>query len=199
MIEALIAAIYLDKGLEIAKKSLLRVMEMEKITEDLSLDFLDPIGILQEFLAQKNILPPVYKIMKISGTEHEPVFEIEAACVIQSRTFRAIGHGKSKKDASKEAAHKLLETLKKTDQKHTIEESVIKDQESCLQRLHILLAKRGMKLPLYREIMNDNQDSLFIIEASCDGKGIFFKETGKGHSKKMAKQAAAQKILDKLQ
>jgi len=200
MVEALIAAIYIDQGLEIAKNSLHGIMELEKITEELSLNFLDPIGIVQEFLAHKSIPPPAYRILKVSGTEHEPIFEMEAACTIGSHIFRARGYGKSKKDAAKEAAQKLLQKLENSDSQDISEEHIVKEEESYLQELHIFLAKKGMRLPSYKDVTlkKNSPSSIFVVEASCGCEGNFFIERGEGSSKKKAKQAAAQKILAKV-
>ena len=99
MIEALIAAIYIDQGIESTKNSIIKIMELEKTTEELFLRHLDPIGTLQEFLAHKNLPPPDYHLVKVSGTEHEPVFIIETSCTIEKHFLKTTGNGKNKKDS----------------------------------------------------------------------------------------------------
>ena len=46
-------------------------------------------------------------MVEVSGKEHEKVFEVE--CSI--REYRAIGRGKSKKEAQQDAARKVYEML----------------------------------------------------------------------------------------
>lgn len=198
MVEALIAAIYMDQGIEVARNAIQKLMELDKITEELTMAFLDPISIVQEYLAHKGLPPPVYKIIKVSGTEHEPIFEMEAVCNIDGHSVTSRGKGKSKKEASKEAAQEFLKKIKNF-KIQTPEKSLLSfsDKKNILEELHIFLSQKGINLPVYKEIESGSSNN-FIIQATCEYKGNLFIEKGQSSSKKKAKQEAAQKIFQKI-
>jgi len=69
----------------------------------------DPIGELQELCVTRKIRSPVYNIKSNEGLPHERYFVIE--CVLGSK-YRETATGRSKKQAKKKVAAKMLETLK---------------------------------------------------------------------------------------
>jgi ribonuclease-3 len=107
--EALIAAIYLDGGLE-ASRSFVEARILEagpsvEIQEDVQLD---AKSALQE-LAQARKLPiPRYQIVQQKGPGHAKLFTVEARVGEQ---FAARAEGQSKKAAAQTAAALLLEQL----------------------------------------------------------------------------------------
>jgi ribonuclease-3 len=108
-VEALIAAVYIDGGLEESQKFILRLWSGSLDT--ISFDK-DAKTQLQELL-QKNQQPlPVYKIMSVEGPDHCPEFIVELRVghlgAIQSR-------GPSKKDAEQKAAFEFLQTYNQPD------------------------------------------------------------------------------------
>lgn len=118
IIEALIAAIYLDQGLERCKEVINKVFDLEHTVPQVGehikkyivplLEQEDPISALQEFLAKKGESPPEYIEIRRVGEPHKPLFTLEATCKFRTRHLVADGTGKSIKEAKKIAAQKLL-------------------------------------------------------------------------------------------
>ncbi|MCE2716062.1 MAG: ribonuclease III [Pseudomonadota bacterium] len=101
-IEALIAALYIDGGMEAAQRFVHKYWESAIYTlEELPKD---PKTLVQEW-AQKNGLPiPQYKEIKRSGPDHAPIYILEVSL---QNGLKGIGEGKNKKLAEKEAAQAL--------------------------------------------------------------------------------------------
>ena len=105
--EALIGAIYLDKGLNIVEKVILDLwythIEKSVITQ------IDAKTRLQE-LALKNFKTlPIYKLISSTGPRHKPLFKVG---VKLKNTKYFIALGKSKKDAEQNAAIECLKSVK---------------------------------------------------------------------------------------
>ena len=97
--EALIGAIYLDKGFNFTEKIILDLWK-EKIKES-AITQIDAKTKLQEFSLKKFKKLPIYKIISNTGPRHKPIFRV--AVKLQSTKFYN-GEGKSKKDAEQNAA-----------------------------------------------------------------------------------------------
>ena len=97
--EALIGAIYLDRGFNITEKIILELWK-EKIKESV-ITQIDAKTKLQEFSLKKFKRLPIYKIISDTGPRHKPVFRV--AVKLQSTKFYN-GEGKSKKEAEQNAA-----------------------------------------------------------------------------------------------
>lgn len=117
ILEALIAAIYLDQGLKKCKEVIEKVFDLEHIIpqveeqiEDIVflLEQKDSISALQNFLAKKGESPAEYTEIGRVGEPHEPLFTLEATCRFRSKSLVADGTGKSKQEAKKIAAQNLL-------------------------------------------------------------------------------------------
>jgi len=105
-LEAIIAAIFVDGGIVEARNFITRFWL--KLVDENSADS-DPKSVLQEFVQSKFKSIPEYRVLKISGPDHVPEFEIEVKI---SGLPSATGTGKSKKDAEKSAAQKVLDMIK---------------------------------------------------------------------------------------
>jgi len=105
--EALIGAIYLDQGLAVSEKFILKnwqsFIKKSKITQ------IDPKTKLQEYSLKKYKKLPVYKSFKQTGPNHNPIFKVQVQI---SNSKKYFGYGKSKKLAEKAAALKLIKNLK---------------------------------------------------------------------------------------
>lgn len=101
--EALIAAIYLDGGMECAKKHILRFLS--KALKNHKIDFVDYKTKLQEVVQQNPDEKLNYVIIGESGPAHNRIFEIE---VHLNSNVIGKGVGKSKKQAEQEAAKEAL-------------------------------------------------------------------------------------------
>ena len=104
--EALIAAIYIDGGLEPARQFLMREMG-EAVEAAGQPDYLgrDHKSRLQEVLQALGRPLPIYRIAGEAGPEHRKMFHVE---VVVSGEVIAQGVGRTKKDAEQEAAKTAL-------------------------------------------------------------------------------------------
>ncbi len=76
--EALIAALYLELGLERTASIILTLWERFLI-EPLDLGLTNPKSELQEWAAASGHDPPVYRVLARSGPDHRPVFTVEVS------------------------------------------------------------------------------------------------------------------------
>jgi len=104
-LEALIGSIYLDGGLEAARKFI-----FEKILQQLQDEglFVDSKSRLQEYIQNFDAGELKYEVIKMEGPDHRKQYTIQAVC--NDRRLE-IGTGSSKKAAEQEAAAKSLKYL----------------------------------------------------------------------------------------
>ena len=105
--EALIGAIYLDKGFTAAENFILSLWK-ENIKNSI-ITQIDAKTKLQEFSLKKFKKLPSYKLISNTGPHHKPQFKVG---VKLPNTKYFISSGKSKKDAEQNAAIKCLKDLK---------------------------------------------------------------------------------------
>jgi ribonuclease III len=110
-LEAVIAAVYLDKRLRATKSFILDLFreEIDNLLSQKSID--DYKSLLQEMVQAKKQPTPVYNIVKSSGPDHEKMFIAEVSVGEQ---IIARGSGASKKKAESEAARIALDLLDDT-------------------------------------------------------------------------------------
>ena len=107
--EALIAAMYLDGGLEQARAFIVR--ELGGLMEDLRRDGVaaqDYKSALQELVQADNRTLPEYRVVGTIGPDHQKLFEVE---VLVAGASLARATGPSKKEAEQEAARLALRQL----------------------------------------------------------------------------------------
>jgi ribonuclease-3 len=102
--EALIGAIYLDKGFTAAENFILTFWS--KNIKDSVITQIDPKTKLQEYSLKIYKKLPTYKIISNTGPRHKPLFKI--AVKLPDTKFY-VGQGSSKKDAEQNAAIICLE------------------------------------------------------------------------------------------
>jgi ribonuclease-3 len=107
--EALLAALYIDGGYDIARDFYDKFWG-EAIIEVTQVSAKDPKTLLQEKAAAENVGVPVYTVAHRSGPDHRPLFVIEVSV---EGVGAAQGTGKSKKNAERFAATHLLADWKK--------------------------------------------------------------------------------------
>jgi ribonuclease-3 len=108
--EALLAAIYLDGGIEHAREFIVR--EFTPLMDEVRRDGVagqDYKSALQEFLQSRDLPLPDYRLVGTTGPDHLKQFEIEVSVSGQSQ---ALATGGSKKEAEQEAAKAALEKLR---------------------------------------------------------------------------------------
>lgn len=102
--EAVIAAIYLDAGLEAARKFIISLWEpLFARYRDAPRD---PKSALQEWAAARSLPAPSYREISRSGPDHDPRFVMEASI---EGLGAAKGEGGSKRKAEQAAARALME------------------------------------------------------------------------------------------
>ena len=105
--EALIAAIYLDGGMEPAKKHILRFV-IPEIENHKNHSFKDYKTALQEIIQKNPGERLEYKLVGSSGPDHNKHFKVEV-CLNSNVIGR--GGGRSKKEAEQQAAREALELM----------------------------------------------------------------------------------------
>ena len=105
--EALLAALYLDGGYSVAQSFFLKhwADQIQKVTE---VSAKDPKTELQESASAAGMGAPEYSIISRSGPDHDPSFTIK---VDVAGLGIAEGMGKSKKEAERMAASRILELM----------------------------------------------------------------------------------------
>ena len=106
--EALIGAIYLDKGLDFVEKFILK--NWDKHIYDKNINIIDAKTKLQEYSLKRFKLLPIYKFVSNTGPKHKPNFKV--AVKLKDTDF-VEANGSSKKLAQQAAATKLLNILEK--------------------------------------------------------------------------------------
>ena len=110
LFEAFIGALYLELGFEKVRKFLLETINRHFPDPKRMLLELNPKGKLQEFSQQQWNDVPCYKILRSSGPQHMPLYEVE----VSLRRYTAIGSGRSRKQAEFNAASSLFQFLRRT-------------------------------------------------------------------------------------
>ena len=115
-LEALLAALYLDAGLEAAQRFIrCRIFEPElellQVQAGGGLPTTDYKSALQEYLQARSLPPPRYSVVLEHGPDHRKVFTVELRLrpAEGEQVYRA--QGSTKKEAEQEAARRALEQL----------------------------------------------------------------------------------------
>jgi ribonuclease III len=103
--EAVIAAIYLDRGLILAKRVILELLGSHLAAIERSEHDLDYKTLLQERIQELHRKPPSYHVVAESGPDHDRTFTAEVRLAGQ---MLGRGMGKSKKQAEQAAARQAL-------------------------------------------------------------------------------------------
>jgi len=106
-VEAIIGALFLDRGIKIVAKFLAKNLFVE-IPEKIATDLKDAKSKLQELIQAKGKIAPKYIVAQESGPDHAKHFIIDV--VIDGKSYGR-GEGKSKSEAEQEAAANALTNL----------------------------------------------------------------------------------------
>ena len=104
--EAVVAALYLDGGVEAARDFIYRTL-IPRMSEDMALEPENPKSALQERL-QEDGITPTYKLVETQGPPHDRTF---VAQVFAGNQGLARGTGRTKKEAESQAAKFTLSRL----------------------------------------------------------------------------------------
>lgn len=108
--EALLGAVYLDRGYETAHAFVLKFLlpALSSIMEEKR--YIDPKSLLQETVQETMKLTPAYRVLSENGPDHQKRFFVG---VFFGDTLAAQGEGFSKQEAEVHAARAALEFLQK--------------------------------------------------------------------------------------
>lgn len=119
-LEALIAAIYLDGGMEPARRIIIDLVlepELQKFdsTQGFEDQFADFKSALQEWVQAKGLAQPQYTVVEEAGPEHRKLFTMEVRITehgVHEPLYVATGQDSTKKKAEQQAARSALEHLR---------------------------------------------------------------------------------------
>ncbi len=115
-LEALVAALYRDGGLDAARQFVLRFILPPDLQANADTLFtIDYKSALQEYLQAGRLGPAEYRVVEESGPEHQKTFTVEVSA---GENLAARGRGGSKKSAEQQAAKRALERLGKKAERH---------------------------------------------------------------------------------
>lgn len=104
--EAVIGALYMDGGIEVARKFVTKYWQplMSEVTGDLR----DPKNALQEWAQGRKLGTPTYRVSRREGPDHAPRFTVEVWIKGQDP---AMGEGLSLRAAEQAAARALMQRI----------------------------------------------------------------------------------------
>lgn len=108
-VEAIIAAIYLDSGIEQAKLHVYRWYEQLLNEMKPGEAQKDPKTRLQEFLQSRKLPLPTYEVIDIKGEAHNQLFKV--SCKVEKVEQLFIGTGTSRRKAEQQAAEQVIKVL----------------------------------------------------------------------------------------
>jgi ribonuclease III len=113
-VEAVIGAVFIDGGFtpacEVVRSlfgDVIAASETEQYSKDAKTE-------LQEWLQARRFPVPAYRIVATRGQAHAQTFDVE--CAVATLGLAEHGEGKSRRTAEQEAARRMLEQLKASDQ-----------------------------------------------------------------------------------
>jgi ribonuclease-3 len=106
VMEALIGALFIDGGVDVAQRFILRLWEADLTSQRRAPQH--PKSALQELAAAKECKPPVYEVVGRTGAHHAPKFTVRVSV---DGLGEATAEGASKQEAETEAATALLKQL----------------------------------------------------------------------------------------
>ena len=107
VVEALIGALFLDAGVDAARRFILKLWEPDLATQRRAPQH--PKSALQELAAARGVKAPVYEVLSRTGAHHAPKFTIRVAV---PKLGEATAEGASKQEAETAAAAALLSQQK---------------------------------------------------------------------------------------
>ena len=104
--EAIIGAIYLDRGFEVSKIFILKLWK--NLINNSKITFIDAKTRLQEYSLKNFKILPIYKLVSNTGPRHKPKFKVGVK--LKNSTY-VYAIGSSKKIAEQSAASELLKKI----------------------------------------------------------------------------------------
>ena len=108
-VEAVIGAIYLDAGMDVARARVLAWFAERLANINLKESQKDPKTRLQEFLQSRQAPLPRYDVTSVEGEAHAQTFTVE--CHVEVLDKHTVGSGSSRRHAEQQAAERALALL----------------------------------------------------------------------------------------
>lgn len=108
-LEAVVGAVFLDRGLDAARQILIRLLTPRIASAPDSTQLKDAKTRLQERLQAQGLPLPHYWVDSVSGEPHAQQFRVR--CEVASLAVHGEGGGSSRRRAEQDAAQRVLETL----------------------------------------------------------------------------------------
>ncbi|MCE8032301.1 MAG: ribonuclease III [Halomonas sp.] len=105
-VEAVLGAIYLDAGMDVARARVLAWYAERLESIDLQDTQKDPKTRLQEFLQSRQSPLPRYEVVSVEGEAHDQTFTVE--CHVELLDSHTLGTGSSRRHAEQQAAELAL-------------------------------------------------------------------------------------------
>jgi len=104
--EAVIAALYLDAGMERCREKVLEwyAKRLDEVSVEES--HKDPKTQLQEYVQARGLPLPIYELAQTTGAQHQQTFHIK--CTVEGLDYEAQGSGSSRRRAEQVAAEDFL-------------------------------------------------------------------------------------------
>jgi len=109
-LEALVGALFLDGGFEVAEQAVLGLYIPFIRQADVLTLGKDAKTLLQEYLQARRIPLPAYSVVEIQGEAHAQSFQVE--CAIPALKIISRGEGSSRRNAEQQAAQAAYQQLK---------------------------------------------------------------------------------------
>lgn len=106
-LEAVLAAVYLDAGVDKAVALVERLFDGPIAALSLDAVNKDPKTHLQELMQAQSRPLPQYQVVEVSGEQHNQLFQV--ACLLEDGLQRVMGQGSSRRRAEQAAAAAMLE------------------------------------------------------------------------------------------
>jgi ribonuclease-3 len=111
-VEAIIAAVYLDGGLNAARDLIQRLLADALRNPVTALQAKDPKTRLQEHLQAQGQPLPIYQIQQTQGNQHQQTFTV--SCQLPQHDLYTTGHGSNRRKAEQAAAAAALNQIQHT-------------------------------------------------------------------------------------
>lgn len=108
-LEAVIGAIYLDAGFDIASGVVRRLYADVSFQSEAGVRSKDAKTALQEWLQGRRLPLPCYRVVAVHGAAHEQVFEV--VCEVAEKGLKVTGQGASRRAAEQVAAAAMMSYL----------------------------------------------------------------------------------------
>lgn len=106
-LEAVIGALFLDRGLDAARGAVVRLLGPRLQRLPAAAELKDPKTRLQERLQAQGLELPIYDVVEVTGEPHDQEFQV--SCEVGGLGLRAVARGSSRRRAEQEAAARVLE------------------------------------------------------------------------------------------